>query len=133
MNKKSTAITTEVIYPEQRTRTPVDVAVAKQHIKAEKAKADAEIVRELLNNPAVTIVGAYIVLEVLQKYKITGGGFTGAVDEGMVMTGVVAATTLKAIAPMLPDIIKSGSEGLGALLKAIGPLIEGAGMAAAGG
>jgi hypothetical protein len=112
---------------------PVEIKIAREERKREQIRANSEMISALLKNPALTILLSYIVLELLQKYKITSGGLTGGFEEGAVMTGIVTTVGLQQIAPMLPDIIRSSGEGLTALLKAIPALTQMVGMAAAAG
>lgn len=115
----SHAISTEIIASTPvRSSVNIDLKIAREQRRIEEVRAAEHIIKTLLDNPAFDVLVAYIILEILAKNHVVAGGL----EEGICMTAVTATVSLKQIAPLLPDILKSGSEGAATLLKAVGSL-----------
>lgn len=78
------------------------------------AVARAEVVKELIRNPVVELVAAYVIIEYLQKEKIIPD-MAGNVVEA----AVVAAVGLQQLAPLAPYIAQS-TEGLFKMVGSLG-------------
>lgn len=107
------------------TITALEVRIAREARKVEQIKANREIIIALSRNPVVEIAGAYVLLELLQRAKVLESGAIGTFEEGAVMTGVVAAVMAQQLAPVLPDLLKATTEGVGLIAKALPALAAG--------
>lgn len=92
---------------------------SKEKVALEIARLDAfkQVSVELIRNPIVEIVGAFVLVEELQR---TGhlGSISGTVLEGLVGGTIVA----QQIAPLMPSLAEAGAP----LLTTLIPLLSGA-------
>lgn len=99
--------------------------IARQQRKIAQVQADRDIIMAIIKNPAIEIVGSFVLLEVLQRNHVIGGMGTDF-EEAACMTAVSLAVGLQQIAPLLPDIIETtgtaGSQLLGTIGKSL-PLL----------
>lgn len=99
-------------------RLPATQSEALKIAKIARSMAQAEALKaialELIRNPVVEIVGAYIIVEYCQKR-----GLIPSLAGTFAETAVIGAVTIQQIAPIIPDVVKAGSETLGSLMKLI--------------
>tara|TARA_Y100000310_G_C20472050_1_gene710556 strand:+ start:213 stop:521 length:309 start_codon:yes stop_codon:yes gene_type:complete len=69
----------------------------KQEIESDWIKAGRDVGLAIINNPIMSLVGGIVILELTEKYNITGPIITATAE-----TGVIASATAKALGPALP-------------------------------
>lgn len=100
-------------------------AVAKRELRVQRAshraeleiegiRATRELLLALLSNPAVQIVGAFSLLEYLERRALIGNIAATSAE-----AGVLTASLAEALAPTLPSL----GEGILTLLKSLSGLI----------
>lgn len=92
----------------------LELKAARQVAKAEMHKHDIELIREFVRNPVVEIIAGYVIIEALQKQGIVPS-IAGTVAEG----GILASVAYQQLAPIVPDLLKGGSEAVGQIFKAL--------------
>jgi hypothetical protein len=88
-------------------------------VRLAEIKSNADTFRELLRNPVVEIIAAYVIIELLQRYpanKPIMGSVAGTIAEG----GCLAAVGLQQLAPLAPYIAQS-TEGVMGMLGKVAP------------
>lgn len=86
-------------------------------VRIAKIKAQADTMKELLHNPVVEIVAAYVIIELLQRYpanKPIIGSIAGTVAEA----GCLAAVGMQQIAPLAPSIAQ-GTESIAKVIPGL--------------
>lgn len=113
----SKALSTEVITGARSYRgaVPLELKLARQQVKIAEVQATKEIIKTLLEDPAFNILMAYIIVEILIKQHVVGGG----IEEAVLMTAITSTVGLKSIAPILPDIIKAGGQGISEVISGL--------------
>ena len=76
----------------------------KNEAQIESVKAAKEIVVSILNNPMVDLVLGVIALEYAERRQWTGPIITTATE-----TGLIAVTTARALAPIVPQLAQAGA------------------------
>jgi len=90
-------------------------------INRENARRDAiDLVKVLLANPAVELIGSFVVIELLRRHNIIGWMQADALELGI--GGII---TVQQLAPALPALTAAGSNVVGAVSKVI-PLLAAA-------
>jgi len=69
---------------------------------------------ELIKNPVVELVGAWYIIEYLQSKGI------GTISGTFVETGIGVTILAQQLAPIMPDLIKAGSDIVGTIGKVAG-------------
>jgi len=92
-------------------------------VRVAEIKAQADNLRELLHNPVIEIIAAYVIIEMLQRYPSNRPimpSTAGTIAEG----GCLAAVGMQQLAPLAPYI----AQGTESLAKAIPGLLALGGM-----
>ena len=118
---KKTFLTGEIVRGSNTAVRASELSAAKILAKAEKHKADVELMKALISNPVVEIVGAYVIIESLQATKMIGN-VAGTAAEA----GCLAAVALQQLAPLAPYIAES-AKGIGSTVAKVAPLLAMAG------
>ena len=87
--------------------------------KVARINATRDITLAMLKNPVIEILGAYIILESLQRMNFIKDNAWGNIEQGAAMTAITGVVTVQQIAPALPSILTAGGEALGAVTKAL--------------
>lgn len=99
--------------------------IAKINARAMREKAELELMREIVKNPVIELIGAFVIVETLQRYPASRpiiGNWQGNILEGSI-GGIIG---IQQLAPSLPYL----AQATGDIMGAIGKIAGGAGMAA---
>jgi len=95
------------------------VRIEREKRKTAQIVADRQLAIEIIKNPVVEILAAYISIEWLQRH-----GQMPALAGTIAEAGVLTAVGMQQIAPLAPYIAQ-GAQGLAGSIKAIAPLMLG--------
>jgi len=94
---------------------PTDYRIAREARKIQQLQSEKEIILALLKNPVFEIVAGYVLIETLQKAELMPS-LAGTIAEG----GILTAVAFQQLAPILPDLLKATTEGIGMVTEGIG-------------
>ena len=86
-------------------------------IRVAEIKAQADNLRELLHNPVVEIVAAYVIIELLQRYP-SDRPIIGSVAGTVAEAGCLAAVGMQQLAPLAPAIAQ-GTESIAKVIPGL--------------
>jgi hypothetical protein len=87
-------------------------------VRIAEIKVQADTIREMLHNPVVEIIAAYVIIELLQRYP-TNKPIMGSIAGTVAEAGCLAAVGMQQIAPLAPAL----AQGTESLSKAIPGLL----------
>lgn len=74
-------------------------------LKIARTQNEQALIRDLVNNPVIEILVAYIVIEALQKQGLMPA-LAGTLAEG----GILTAVACQQLAPIVPDLVHGGGD-----------------------
>jgi len=112
-----------VVLPPVRVATVDQTAyrAAKLQWGAARYQANVELLRSLLSNPAIEILGGLVAVQAAYDNKLLNN-----VSAGIAETAILGAVTVQQLAPTLPYL----SQAAGDLLKLLGPALGALSLAA---
>jgi len=100
--------------------------IAKINLKIERTRANNEMLKTMMSNPVVELIGAYVLVESLQKAAVIPDKAGTACE-----IAIVAAVGMQQLAPLAPYIAQR-VEGLGQGLAGIAKMAGTAALAGGG-
>ena len=86
-------------------------------VRVAEIKAQADTMREMLHNPVVEIIAAYVIIELLQRYP-SDRPIIGSVAGTVAEAGCLAAVGMQQIAPLAPSIAQ-GTESIAKVIPGL--------------
>lgn len=86
-------------------------------VRIAEIKAQADTMREMLHNPVVEIIAAYVIIELLQRYP-SDRPIIGSVAGTVAEAGCLAAVGMQQIAPLAPSIAQ-GTESIAKVIPGL--------------
>lgn len=86
-------------------------------VRVAEIKAQADTMREMLHNPVVEIIAAYVIIEMLQRYP-SDRPIIGSVAGTVAEAGCLAAVGMQQIAPLAPSIAQ-GTESIAKVIPGL--------------
>lgn len=99
------------------------VKIAKLELQKARITAFTEVTKALLANPVVELVGAFALIEYLQRTP-KNRPIIGNTQGNLMEAGISGIITVQQLAPSLPYLAQAGGD----FLSAIGKLAPGLGM-----